>query len=92
MARIHRSTLAETIAARYGMHPGEASAIITSLLSDITDHLDHGNSVTLPGFGTFIRRTRHGRTGRNPATGGPVTIPPSSVIGFRPAKAQRHTL
>ena len=50
-------------------------------MSDIA--LAKGEKVTLVGFGTFERRTRQARTGRNPRTLAPLRIPASRVPAFR---------
>lgn len=44
------------------------------------------DGLTLTGFGTFRRWDRPSRTGRNPKTGAPVPVPPTSTLMFRPSK------
>jgi nucleoid DNA-binding protein len=39
---------------------------------------------TWPGFGTFTKRRRGERPGRNPRTGDPITIPASTTLAFAP--------
>ncbi len=39
-----------------------------------------------PGFGTFTKKRKNGRTGRNPQTGAPIVIPPSMTVGFVPGQ------
>jgi nucleoid DNA-binding protein len=39
---------------------------------------------TYPGFGTFTKRKRGERPGRNPQTGEPLTIPASYTLSFAP--------
>lgn len=46
-----------------------------------------GNKITLSGFGVFQTRSRAGRTGRNPRTGEPLEIKPSTLPAFTPAKS-----
>jgi DNA-binding protein HU-beta len=40
--------------------------------------------LTMPGFGTFTKRKRDERPGRNPQTGEKITIPASFTLGFAP--------
>jgi DNA-binding protein HU-beta len=40
---------------------------------------------TYPGFGTFVKRRREARRGRNPQTGQPLVIPESFTITFAPS-------
>lgn len=46
-----------------------------------------GDSVRVPGLGTFMVRERAARTGRNPRTGATIQIPASRSVGFRAAKS-----
>lgn len=41
---------------------------------------------TYPGFGTFTKKRKNGRTGRNPQTGAPIVIPPSTTVSFAPGQ------
>ena len=41
---------------------------------------------TYPGFGTFTKKRKNGRTGRNPQTGAPIVIPPSITVSFQPGQ------
>ena len=49
-----------------------------------------GESVTIPGFGTFEVRERSARTGRNPQTGEAIDIAASRVPAFKAGKALRE--
>ena len=39
---------------------------------------------TYPGFGTFTKKRKNGRSGRHPQTGAPIVIPPSVTVSFVP--------
>jgi len=54
-----------------------------AVLEIISNTLKKGDSLTLPGFGTFEVRERAGRTGRNPATGKELQISASRVAAFK---------
>lgn len=41
---------------------------------------------TYPGFGTFTKKRKNGRTGRNPQTGAPIVIAPSTTVSFVPGQ------
>jgi DNA-binding protein HU-beta len=41
-------------------------------------------SCSAPGFGTFERRARNARTGRNPRTGEEIKIKATKVPAFKP--------
>ena len=46
-----------------------------------------GDSVRVPGLGTFTVRERAARTGRNPRTGATIQIAASRSVGFKAAKS-----
>ncbi len=60
----------------------EAKAALESLLSNITDALKKGDSVTLTGFGTFQVSKLRARTGLNPRTGEIIEIKAKNVARF----------
>ena len=70
----------------------EAEAIVGAILNSITDALAEGRRVEVRGFGAFSTRARDGRTGRNPRTGAPVTVPPKRVPYFKAGKDMRARL
>jgi nucleoid DNA-binding protein len=47
---------------------------------------------TYPGFGTFTKKRKNGRTGRNPRTGDPIAIPPSVTVTFVPGQGLKSVL
>ncbi len=46
----------------------------------------------MPGFGTFQKKHRAARTGRNPRTGGTIEIAASDTIGFKAAAGLKGNL
>jgi len=60
-----------------------------ALVEIISDTLQKGESLTLPGFGTFEVHERAARTGRNPQTGAELKIPASTVAAFKPSAAPK---
>jgi DNA-binding protein HU-beta len=47
---------------------------------------------TFPGFGTFTKKRRQARAGRNPRTGEPILIPASTTLAFAPGQELRALL
>jgi len=41
--------------------------------------------LTYPGFGTFKKKKRNSKKGRNPQTGAPITIPAHFTVTFTPS-------
>jgi len=67
----------------------QSARIIDSLLDQISRALKKGDRASLVGFGTFTVGRRRARTGRNPQTGAPITIPARRVVKFTAGKALR---
>lgn len=64
----------------------DVDSIITSTMDAIMDAVASGEKVTLVGFGSFERRDRRAREGRNPKTGDPMMIPATKVPAFSAGK------
>jgi DNA-binding protein HU-beta len=60
--------------------------VLTTTLEVIEDTVADGNKVTLVGFGSFERRERKAREGRNPKTGEKMEIPSTRVPAFSAGK------
>ncbi len=80
------------IADRADLPLADAERALTAIFREIGAALAHGDSVSLVGFGTFERRRRGARSGKNPRTGAPVEIAASGSVGFRPGKPLRDLL
>lgn len=63
-----------------------AAEAVDAVLSGIVREVSKGDTVTVAGFGTFLKRKRAARLGRNPRTGAPVKVRATSVPGFRPSQ------
>ncbi len=48
---------------------------------------NNGDSLIFKGFGTFTRKQKAAKVGRNPKTGGTVQIPARSVLAFKPSSS-----
>ena len=83
---MNRAELVSEIAELTGHPKTEVGTTMKALFHAITGALSKGEKVTLVGFGTFERRTRQARTGRNPRTLAPLRIPASKVPAFRPGQ------
>ncbi|HEY9130872.1 MAG TPA: HU family DNA-binding protein [Dyella sp.] len=64
-----------------------ASDLLDKLAEHIHKSLKGGDEVTLPGIGKLKVAQKPERTGRNPGTGEPMTIPARRVVKFVTAKA-----
>lgn len=89
---MNRADLVSEIADLTGSPKTEVSTTLKALIHTVTSALSKGDKVTLVGFGTFERRTRQARTGRNPRTLAPLRIPASRVPAFRPGQELKEVV
>ena len=69
-----------------GITKTQANAAIDSFIEAVTKTLKSGGKVTLVGFGTFTISKRKARKGRNPQTGGEISIKARRVARFKAGK------
>lgn len=84
---VTKSELVQSIADSALLSKQEAERALTAVVSAITTGVASGDKVVLPGLGTFERRDRAAREGRNPRSGETIQIAASTVPGFKPAAA-----
>jgi DNA-binding protein HU-beta len=80
---MNKNELINKVAEKTGISKRETESVINEALDQVMDTLAEGEKVQFVGFGTFEVRQRATRTGRNPQTGETITIPSTSVPGFR---------
>jgi DNA-binding protein HU-beta len=83
---MNRAELVEHVAKATGQPKSEVTRTLSALVHTVTGALAKGDKVTLVGFGTFERRNRKARTGRNPRTLAPLRIAAARVPAFRAGK------
>jgi DNA-binding protein HU-beta len=82
-----KSELTEKMAEDAGISKVAASAVLESLMTNITKAFKKKDGkVTLVGFGTFAKVRRKARKGRNPQTVESITIKARNVVTFKAAK------
>ena len=74
-----KGELIDAIAERAGVSKKDADAVFSAALDTIVEAVTEGEKVTLVGFGSFEKRERKEREGRNPKTGETMNIPATSV-------------
>ena len=83
---MNKQDLIEVIADTIDVSKAAAGRALDAVLCTITNSLGKGKPVTLIGFGTFMVSKRKQRTGRNPRTGEPLTVPAAKVPRFKAGK------
>jgi DNA-binding protein HU-beta len=89
---MNKSELIDAAAASTGLSKSDVTKTLDSILGNISDAVQKGDRVSLSGFGTFERRERSARTGRNPQTGETLQVAASKAPAFKPAKAFRDAV
>ncbi|MBI2169144.1 MAG: HU family DNA-binding protein [Actinobacteria bacterium] len=81
--------LIDAIATGAGIPKTKADAALSALVDAVVANVTKGNTVRVPGLGTWKRANRKARVGRNPQTGAPVKIPARKVPQFSAASGFR---
>jgi DNA-binding protein HU-beta len=89
---MNRKELVETVAREAGLTATQVDAALGAVLDTVTGAVADGDRVVLAGFGTFERRDRAARTGRNPQTGEAMEIPAGASPAFKPGTAFKQAV
>lgn len=89
---MRKTELAAAIADAADLPLDKANQLLTAILDEIGNALGRGESVSLVGFGTFERRHRAARTGKNPQSGAAIEIAARNTVGFKVGKTLRDAV
>ena len=84
-----KANIVEAVAEQIGYTKHQSSEMIETLLEIIKRTLESGEDVLVSGFGKFCFKTKHGRRGRNPATGKDMILESRKVVTFRCSRKLR---
>ena len=82
---ITRTDLSEAVYQKIGLSRIESAELVETVLAEISNRVEQGESVKLSSFGSFLVRSKNERIGRNPKTGEEVPITPRRVMVFKPS-------
>jgi len=82
-----KAELVAKLSEKHNLTKAQAERVLKDVFGLISEALDKGERVHIPGFGTFTVKERAERKGRNPRTGEVITIPARKVVHFKPSKA-----
>jgi integration host factor subunit alpha len=68
-----------------GFSKAESFDLLEQVLEIIKETLSKGEKIKIAGFGNFELRSKNNRKGRNPQTGGAITIEARRVLTFKPS-------
>lgn len=80
---MNKAELINAIAAESGLSKTDSKKALDAFISTVSNTLKAGDKISLVGFGTFSVSERAARTGINPSTKQPITIPAKKVAKFK---------
>jgi DNA-binding protein HU-beta len=84
---VNKSELIGLVSEKTEMAKKDVEKVVNTVIDSIVDAVAKDEKVQLVGFGTFEKRHRAARKGRNPATNEEITIPALNVPVFKAGKA-----
>lgn len=70
----------------------QATQIVEDWIETIKEGLERDRKVMISGFGVFEVKSKHARPGRNPQTGGKITLSARNVVKFKASQILRKQL
>jgi DNA-binding protein HU-beta len=89
---VNKNELVAEVSDRTGLARADVARVVDTTTEVIKTSVSRGKRVALVGFGTFERRQRRPRVGRNPHTGDAVQIPARRMPSFRPGTAFKEAV
>jgi DNA-binding protein HU-beta len=89
---VNKSELIDAIADGADISKASAGRALDSTIGAITGALQNDDQVSLVGFGTFSKKHRAARAGRNPQTGAVIQIKAANVPSFKAGKALKDAV
>lgn len=82
----------EALAAQEGLSTSKADSVLKTTVKIIQEALIKDGEAKVVGLGTFVKKARAARTGRNPKTNEPIEIPASVTVSLRAGKTLKDKL
>lgn len=83
---MNKTDLIQLVADKIGFTKKDSEKAVNAVLEGIMETVAKGEKVQIIGFGTFEKRERAAKIGRNPSTGQQIKIPATSVPAFKAGK------
>lgn len=82
--RMNKTDLIQHLATKHELTKAEAGRILETLLDVVVATVKKGDTLTIPGFGSFKQHARAARNGVNPSTGAKIKIAAAKLPKFTP--------
>lgn len=89
---MNKTELVEAIASKVGSTQKDAAGFLKSFVEITEEALKNGDSVVIPGFGSFIVAERAARMARDFKSGKNVQVPASKCVKFKVGKTLRDSV
>ena len=90
---MNKADLISYLSEKVGITKKQAEDMVEAFVEVVTNTLKGGGEVTIAGFGSFMAKTRKGRTGVNPQnTSQKIEIPSVTVPKFKAGKGLKDAL
>lgn len=89
---MNKNELVSSVAEKAGITKTQAAAAIDGFIASVTEALQSGGDVRLPGFGSFEVSHRAATKGRNPSTGAEIQISARNVPKFSAGKGLKEAV
>jgi integration host factor subunit alpha len=87
-----KENLVQSLYDQVGLSKQQSQAMVDNLFELIKKSLESGEDVLISGFGKFCVKKKEQRKGRNPATGGDLTLDARRVVMFKSSRVLREKL
>lgn len=81
---MNKREFVKAVAAESGLTEVEAAKAVAAMQKVVAGSMQRGESIVIPGFGSFSVKERKARTGHNPRTGEKLKIAARKIVTFRP--------
>lgn len=89
---MNKTDLIQLVADKAALSKKDSEKAVNALLDGIMETVAGGEKVQIIGFGTFEKRNRAEKMGRNPSTGEQIRIPATSVPAFKAGKGFKERM
>ena len=87
-----KNELINAVAKGAKLNKRAAGDVIDTTFEALARAIKRDKRLQVPGFGTFMVRSRKARKVRNPQTGAEITVNASKTVGFKPAPGLKKGL
>jgi DNA-binding protein HU-beta len=101
-AAVTKQELIKRVATKVGLpNRKQVGALVDAVFGELGEYFIEARTsfrgratarFSYPGFGTFTKKKRGPRPGRNPQTGEPITIPATTTVAFQPGSELKEKL